>query len=147
MVKTAEPINESVRVEYDEAAGYARAFTRALSSICDSSEDTDLTALTRAWSDLSSQYGELSNSSKQTLQNASFSGIDDKAKAVAFYDYIVGKYSQLANFMSRSVNNSNVMGREINTSHADMSLAVIVVITLTITSLGAYFFLHKKRHN
>lgn len=147
MVKTAGPINESVRVVYDEATGYARAFSRVLSTICDSNGDTDLTALTSAWSDLSSQYGELSNSSKQTLQNASFSGIDDKAKAVALYDYIVGKYSQLANFMSRSVNNSNVMGREINTCHADMSLAVIVVITLTITSLGAYFFLHKQKHN
>ena len=147
MVKATEPINESVRVEYDEATGYARAFTRALSTICYSSGDTDLTALTRAWSDLSSQYEELSNSSKQTLQNASFSGIDDKAKAVAFYDYIVGKYSQLANFMSRSVNNTNIMSKEINTNNQELFLAVIVILTLTITSIGMYHFLKKKKHD
>ena len=151
---TKTQTESDLRIIDDEATGFAKRFNKTLSTganaICDANGNTDLNALTAAWSDLSTAFNNLSATNQNRFKTAqgSTSG-SDIAKAVALYDYILNKYgtSSLSDFMGRDPVRSNIMGKEVKLVNYDVSLALLVILSLTVTTVGAYIFLRKKKHN
>ena len=148
---TKTQTESDLRIIDDEATGFAKRFNKTLSTganaVCDANGNTDLNALTAAWSDLSTAFNNLSATSQNRFKGSTSGG--DIAKAVALYDYILNKYgtSSLSDFMGRDPVRSNIMGKEVKLVNYDASLALLVILSLTITTVGAYIFLRKKKHN
>ena len=148
---TKTQTESDLRIIDDEVTGFAKRFNKTLSTganaICDANGNTDLNALTSAWSDLSTAFNNLSATSQNRFKGSTSGG--DIAKAVALYDYILNKYgtSSLSDFMGRDPVRSNIMGKEVKLVNYDASLALLVILSLAVTTVGAYIFLRKKKHN
>ena len=109
-------------------------------------------APTITWSTYSSRFSILFSADQTVLTGATAneSGTNIQ-KAVARYDYIVGKYgiSSYSNFMSRTVTPIGgaklviaTIGENANT------IAIIVIISMvSVTAIGGYFFIKRRKVN
>ena len=100
------------------------------------------------WSQLSDIYLKLDSTLQEDLSNAD---ADEDGtiveKAMAKYDYIVGKYgtTNYSNFMGRSITNqSNFVGKTIIPSY--LLTIIIIFTTLGLFSVAMFFILKKKRY-
>lgn len=139
-------------VESDKANAFAQTFLNAL--VCDA---TGVNAPSFAikegttywsWDLLASEYNTLSASEKEQfrLGVASESG-NDISKALARYDYIVGKYGTalFADFMNREP--TSLSNYAVRNSVNQNAMLTVVVISSSVALLGvcAYLFLRKKK--
>jgi hypothetical protein len=134
----------------DGATTFATNFLSALSSICTAgvSNTTASTELVNAWASQYTAWQSLATADQTTLKNASanVSGTDIE-KAVARYDYILGKYGSSAfasgNYMNRTIASS---GAKSNLVSKDDAGVVLLASTLIMASLACgFYFLRKKR--
>lgn len=150
-------------VESSTADAYAQTFLGAI--VCDATGASEPTynwkeeGVTRwSWSLLATEYDTLSATDKEQfrLGVASSTGSNIE-KALAVYDYIVGKYnkgmgktSEYPDFMERDPSPigaiNNALLKNVNTEN---TIAIVVVIsTISVSAIGGYFFLRKrKEHN
>lgn len=153
VVKTGSIFETGISVDYDEITGYSRRFLKTLSTgsdaVCDANGDTDLEELTSAWNNLSSAFNNLSSTSKNSFKTGTAGTSTDLGKALGLYDYILNKYgtTNFSDFMSRDPVRSNIMGREVNLTNTDATLAIVIIIALTGTAVATYFLIRKKKHN
>ena len=111
-----------------------------------------------SWSNLEAYYNTLSTTEKATFASATANeNGTDLQKAMAKYDYIVGKYnptnsssSAYKNFIGRTVTPiggqnfllNTVIGENTNT------IAIIVIISMvSVTAIGGYFFIKRRKVN
>lgn len=140
------------------AIEWAESFLAALT--CDQGATTPSTSV---WSAQASAYAELSEGAKTIIVSATYSisgngastvvtagdGVNQKiAEAVARYDYVVAKYgtTNYSNFISRTIS-SNVVTEFRSVSNETVSIVLVAIALLGITSVGAYFYLRKKKEN
>ena len=99
-----------------------------------------------AWSQLGDMFSKLDSTLQQGLteMDADEDGTIIQ-RAMAKYDYIIGKYGTgtYSNFLSRTViNNSNKLGKTVVTNNA--MLLLVVIATLGTFTFAAWF-IHKKK--
>lgn len=151
-------------VESSEASSYADMFLETLatgdSAVCDAGGNTNLANLKQAWKDLADVYDLLSASDKEQFRTGVAS--DDPnatniAKTLALYDYVAAKYNtQLQgegfvsnyDFMSRGItplsSSKAILGGVIGENGS--TTAIIVIVSLvSLTAVGGYFFLKKRK--
>ena len=106
-----------------------------------------------SWSVLSTEFtGKLTSSEQAILHDASANENGNIVeKAVAKYDYIVGKYgtSSYSNFINRNI--TPIGGAKIalnKVSENTNTIAAIVIISLvSVTAIGGYFFIRRRKVN
>ena len=109
------------------------------------------------WSSYQSKYGLLFTSEQSTLKLAtadehSTSNIE---KAMARYDYIVGKYNktmglttQYPDFIDRNPaprGNNRILASTVIGDSSNIAAIVIVISAISVTAIGGYFFLRKRK--
>ena len=126
--------------------GFATVFMNNV--VCDATGGTTPTLSSlSAWSQLGDIYGKLNSSLQEELTN--MDADEDGSiiqKAMAKYDYILGKYgtSSYTNFLNRSVvNSSNRLGTKVVTNN---TLVILIVMSVLGTMTFAGWFIRKKRH-
>ena len=100
-----------------------------------------------SWSDLSNLFSGLSTDEKDILQGAD---ADENGTliecAMAKYDYIVGKY-HLDNFIAnRTPKISPFHYVPVDIEKNNVFLAISIVALSSLTAIGLYFFIAKKKH-
>ena len=104
-------------------------------------------ALEAIWSGLSSSFSSLFDNQKSILMGADANEEGTNLeKAVARYDYLVGKYG-LDNFITgRTPAAGSVSNIRANTTNTNSSTIIIVVVAITsITSIGVLLVIKRKR--
>ena len=159
--ETVQGSADIVRNNFIEASGFAKSFLDLLSTgdnaVCSADGDTDLEELQIAWALLAEDYTTLNEEAKELLVSitANKNG-NDVQKATALYDYIVAKYGEQLesddcsnyNFMGRTVvSGANPRINALINRNSNIFIVVIVSSILTISSLGLFFFLRKRRVN
>ena len=143
------------KIRFVEEGSYAESIANSLMNdiTCNNGATAPSTA---TWSSISNAYGEITIAHEKSLLT---SGVADEnssdiiAQALARYDYIVGKYNKgLGNtsyndFLSRDPdipNNSKVVINP-NGSFNSTITTVIIVSVISLTALGGFFLLRKKK--
>lgn len=144
-----------------EVSNFVSGFHSSIGGVCDASGvDTDTSALNSAWTTQATAFKALSVDAQGILANTTYIHNAETAGSTADiidrYDYVYGKYSASltkGDFMNRSdagtlvtysarVNPFNIIGNNGNT------VAIIVVISMiSVTCIGGYFFLRKRKEN
>ncbi len=101
-----------------------------------------------SWEQFKTDYNKLDAEEKERFTTPDSATAD----AVARYDYIVGKYGteNYEDFMHRNpaqIGHANLVALGFNQTTAVNSVAIIIVATVTILSLGVFFLLRKKKEN
>ena len=136
----------------DSARGviYGKYFLDTVS--CSGSGNTDATT-TAQWTDVTTEYNHMSSGCKTVVTNATTTGSDDLSKAMLRYDYIVFyKHYNHADFASRSGSTGRaysifsplpltLIAGDTNNS----ALIIIIVSLVSVTAIGGYFFLRKRK--
>lgn len=102
------------------------------------------------WSNTSSVYTSLSAylSDSNYIKNSSSSGDSNLAKALARYDAVLSKNpsSGLSNYMSRSVFELGIKAVSPITS-TSATAVVIAVTVISLTAIGGYIYLRRRKEN
>jgi hypothetical protein len=144
-----------------EVSNFVSGFHSSIGGVCDASGvDTDTSALNSAWTTQATAFKALSVDAQGILANTTYTHNAETAGSTADiidrYDYVYGKYSASltkGDFMNRSdagtlvtyserVNPFNIIGNNGNT------VVIIVVISMiSVTCIGGYFFLRKRKED
>jgi hypothetical protein len=142
-----------------EVSNFVSGFHSSIGGVCDESGvDTDTSALNSAWTTQATAFKALSVDAQGILANTTYTHNAETAGSTADiidrYDYVYGKYSASltkGDFMNRSdagtlvaysarVNPLNIVGENGSTA------AIIVVVSLvSLTAIGGYFFIRKRK--
>lgn len=105
------------------------------------------------------KFEQLTTGAKSLLTNASASQSGSNIqKCVARYDYILGKYGygtasgKYHDFMSRTPIQFNALKVDIlsplmESNGGSSALVIIIVTTISVTAIGGYFFLRKRKQD
>ncbi len=133
------------------AVEYASVLMNYLGEVCDATNgNTNVTDLTSTWAILSAEYALLDSTVKAELGNDSESTI--VLNALSAYDYVVGKYNKtqgltaINDFMNREPTPVGAKSLKIMDNNAAL-MVVIITAFVTMTFVGGYFFLRKKKEN
>ncbi len=130
----------------EEKDMYRDNFNNIFTEACDSQGiETDITALREAWPKAATQFATLSEDNRNIIATT-------EDELTARYDKIIERYStytEITNFMGRSVSPAGYMPNMIINSNSDNTVSIIVIVTLVgITSVGAFFYIRRRRqHN
>lgn len=144
------------------ASVYAKHFVETLKDgvdpVCKGIGSTKIPALQAAWNGLADDYADtstyhLTDSAKNTLKTASVSGLADVNQFADLYDWIMSHYAtELAeygdNFAARTtpspVRPYNPIIGDASTSNI---VAIVTIISLiSVTAIGAFFYIKKRKH-
>ena len=142
---------------YMFAESFANDFLTNLSCTANGSSQPTYTN-DYSWSEFSALYSSLDDEEQAILTNATANQSGTAIQqAVARYDYIVGKYNKglgitsYTDFMHRDPSAIGVSARVIlsgiNVNSSAISVVVIVMSMVSLTAVGGYFFLRKRREN
>lgn len=129
-----------------DALTFAHKFLSTVGGVCDSNGNTNATNLASAWSSITTLYNALSDTSKNMLLYAeASSGGDTIQKAVALYDYIVGKYGSTtyADIFGRNPASLSKVTYEVSDSNA-LVMVMFAIGLISITGISFYFYKKKK---
>ena len=152
---------------------YAKDFNDTLEGICVAYGSTDASELKDAWDDLATQYTSWFTNTGKSLTSeekahakalfANASSVDRNVTAsadelqhmLAKYDWIVGHYSNCGDFLNTDAGTGRdpvpeVSNRVIlnNIMQNGNTVAIIVVISMiSVTCIGGYFFLRKRKED
>lgn len=133
VVEFADPDMEAART-------WAKSFNSTLEPVCESGNGVDATT----WGNVSASYEVLTADQKAVLSGEALDVVvTDIQVAVEKYEYIIGKYTSLANFMGRSVSASN-NGEPIN---ADVTAAILagIVAFSAVVSVGLVLAIRRRK--
>ena len=129
---------------------YCSAFLSRTGSVCNGASTVEADLLV-VWNSLGTDFTKMSASDQASLANtvASESGTDD-AKVMARYDVIIKNHKSFTDFMDRKNQSNYHASANVFPISRDNSntIAIIVVISLvSVTAIGGYFFIKKRRTN
>ena len=150
-------INVDSMVAVDTAKLIAQTFNDDMTPLCTAVEGgTDPSSLVTKWGVESGYYSKLSSATKNILNGTTSSSDVDVLAMRAKYDRIVGKYkgrvTGITDYMSRNPAAIGMgfgyMPLELLTSDANGTpmLVIIIVSIVSVTAVGGYFFLRKRRN-
>lgn len=132
--------------EANTALGYATEFKKTLTTPCADSSSNNQAKVEAVWSELSARFTRLRASVQTELKN----GTSTEAtvlEALELYDHIVRRYGNeiINDFMARGIthNASNITYK---TSNSNTTILVVILVTFaSVTAVGGYFFLRKRK--
>ena len=148
-----------------QAKEYATVFNnRVTNGVCDADGATDPDDLVSAWTTVSNSYSSLDLSTKALFLDVAEDGDENGSEiehAIATYDYILKKYNTTtvttyADFMGRvsanivtlSSSSNKILVNPLFSNENTNLITIIVIISLvSITSIGGYFFIRKRKVN
>ena len=104
-----------------------------------------------SWNEIGELIIGYKDSYKLDLAKADSEG-NEVERFLATYDYVVGKYGAEYDYLGRissgviSVSKNNSLTFEINQS-IDSGTLILVVTLVTISTLGGYFFIRKRKED
>ena len=132
---------------------FCSTFLTDVNNVCDSvNGNTDPDDLNALWSTLATLFDGLTADAKAEIRAITFNGgsdVDDAHKVVKAYHYIVTKYGT-------TVCPDFIWGQTYAPAHAKMQVsnnsngAVVIIVAVSavsLTALGAFFVLRKKKEN
>ena len=134
---------------------FCSTFLTEVANTCDAQTgNTDPYALHTLWEDLATLYNDVTADKKATIVAITFNGgsdADDPHKVVNAYHYIVTKYGTTVcpDFIwgqTISPASANKVSTN-NVANDGVSVIVIVSSLVTLTAVGAFFILRKKKYN
>ena len=102
------------------------------------------------WSTLATLFDGLTADAKAEIRAITFNGgsdVDDSHKVVKAYHYIVTKYGTTVcpDFIwGQTINPSNAV-KQIKTSSNNAVVVILSISVISLTALGAFFILRKKK--
>lgn len=137
-----------------DAVAFAQGFNSAFEAICEGTKNNAVgiaapSAISDEWTEQIALYANHSNNADfvSILKNATSSSSNEDLAAFALkYDYIISKYTGLANFAERTVISpfgSRTLKTISETSAATPAIVAVVGLT-TLTAVGGFFLLKKK---
>ena len=136
--------------EFD-AAAFAFKFTDEYESICEANKNNAVgiaapQSVSDEWTRQTKLFGYLTDANKLLVKNANSESGTELANFAAKYDYLISKYTGLANFAERTVISpfgSRTLKTISETSAATPAIVAVVGLT-TLTAVGGFFLLKKK---
>ena len=138
----------------EEAEAWGKSFMETDTALTCEDENVDNSDnLVLMWSDFEDEYNNISDDAKNVVKAAvgDNNGSTYLAKAVARYDHIIARYSsahtEINDFIGR---NSSASGLSKISKGIDNNNYLIVIFTvsfISITAVGGYFFLRKRKVN
>ena len=161
---------ENMHLAQKAVIDYAVAFNNSLEAICVAYGSTDTTELTDAWNNLADQYDNWFNNGDKDLTSEEIAhakalfanadsvdrnktaSADDLQHMLAKYDWILRHY-QLNDFLANDSGtnrpivkkSSPTIGLFGNIDSSNATAIVVIVSVVSLTAIGGYFFLRKKR--
>lgn len=148
-----------------QAKEYATVFNnRVTNGVCDAGGATNPDDLASAWTTMSNSYSSLDLSTKALFLEVAEDGDENGSEiehAVATYDYILKKYNTTtvttytdfmgrvsANIVTLSSSSNKILVNPLFSNENTNLITIIVIISLvSITSIGGYFFIRKRKVN
>lgn len=148
-----------------QAKEYATVFNnRVTNGVCDASGATDPDDLASAWTTVTNSYSSLDLSTKALFLDVAEDGDENGSEiehCVATYDYILKKYNTTtvttytdfmgrvsANIVTLSSSSNKILVNPLFSNENTNLITIIVIISLvSITSIGGYFFIRKRKVN
>ncbi len=146
---TSITINLTEFTAQSEAVAYSVYFKANIG--CDS----DGVKAPTGWTDLKAQWSNLTTDAQTYLKNvdASTETDTDILDCICTYEYIVNKYNSkdpttYNDFMGRGIAVTNASNALYRASDGNTPiLVVILVATVSVTAIGGYFFIRKRKYN
>ena len=98
------------------------------------------------WTNLAKHYNNMDAAEKELLADADAneSGITLE-QGVARYDFLTGKY-KLTNFITgRTISGTNVSMEIVNNNNNIATILIVIVSVISLSALGAFFFMKKRK--
>lgn len=128
-----------------EATEYATSFNSA--NVCGTDDNTP--AIKSVWTAQQTRWGTLTTGAQNLLTNGTANQNGDAiGQCLARYDRVISKRgtTDFPNFMSRNGSGSNIIRPMASISDNNAAIFALVAISMvTMTVVGAYFFLRKKK--
>ena len=107
------------------------------------------------WSDLKEMWSDLSSGAQNVLKNVDTSTETDAdiLKCITTYEYIVNKYNSkdpttYNDFMVRGIVSANASNAIYRTTDNNTAILIVVLVAFTsITAIGGYFFIRRRKYN
>lgn len=117
--------------------------------------DSDGAKAPTGWTDVKAQWSNLTTDAQTYLKNADTSTETDAdiLECIRTYEYIVNKYNSkdpttYNDFMGRGIAVTNASNALYRASDGNTPiLVVILVATVSVTAIGGYFFIRKRKYN
>ena len=134
---------DSGKTTLDTANAYGEYFLNTVTC----SGNGSITSAASAWTTVKNMYDGLSKNVQGEVWKATANESGSLIQqAMARYDYIVGtkKYSGYNNFVNRSIAGANQLLSVVSSDNTG-TIVVVTVSLVAITSVGAYFFLKRRK--
>lgn len=118
---------------------YAAKFLEDTASDCAAGNVTAET-----WAALETAFNALSEEEKATYKTA-VADDTEMGQAIARYDFIIGKYAALNDFMGRGTGTSGLSNLRMSNNNQTSMIALISAVSLGLVAAGAYFFSKKRK--
>lgn len=118
---------------------YAAKFLEDTASDCAAGNVTAET-----WAALETAFNALSEEEKATYKTA-VADDTEMGQAIARYDFIIGKYAALNDFMGRGTGTSGLSNLRMSINNQTSMIALISAFSLGLVAAGAYFISKKRK--
>ena len=118
---------------------YAAKFLADTASDCAAGNVTAET-----WAALETAFNALSEEEKATYKTA-VADDTEMGQAIARYDFIIGKYAALNDFMGRGTGTSGLSNLRMSNNNQTSMIALISAFSLGLVAAGAYFISKKRK--
>ena len=138
----------------DEAEAWGKSFMETDTALTCEDENVDNSEnLVLMWSDFEDEYNNISDDAKNVVKAAvgDNNGSTYLAKAVARYDHIIARYSsahtEINDFIGRNSSAAGLSKISKGTDNNNYLIVIFTVSFISITAVGGYFFLRKRKVN
>ncbi len=138
----------------DTAITFAQEFNNAVASICTEAKQNDdnSSELAEIWDTLELYYDEVEATyAKPKLKEATRDDLNaDIAKMIGLYDHIVKRYGTKLgdnyDFIGRGGNTSSLSNNIYKSSDNNTAISIIVIVSIvSVTTIGTYLFIRKRK--
>jgi uncharacterized protein YjdB len=137
---------------YAEANEFAKSFNDDIAEICEATKNDPYggeasNSLVSFFLSKGSAYSELEDVEKAHISGdpSTAASATEIQKMLATYDYCMSKYTNLSNFLSRSVSAGAPNVMPVNNIGNNSTIIIVVVAITSITSIGVLLVIKRKR--
>lgn len=126
------------------ASCYADYFLQETGNVCNGDE-TNLTNLTSAWTNLQNEYNKMHDDAKAIISNNEDTGDVDIQSAIERYDFIINKYNTFTDFANRKNELSGIRFLVSENSSTNTLTGTTILILVTVSIIGICLIVKKRK--
>ncbi len=133
-------------VYVDASYAWGKSFLSTTDGPCSNGgTESNYDKLSAVWGDLKTSYTALSDSEKDKVTGADVTGDGSLSRALARYDWIVNRYDELDDFMSRRNEGVSAVKGLLGQSNKTDGAAIAAASALSLAAVGTSIFLFAKK--